>query len=66
MIDLPGWSEDQVLDMKIPFLKALHREWENYPPVRMMVAAALGHKPKKRSKDFTELLAMFPAGIIPG
>ena len=65
MIDL-GWTREAVLDITIPFLRALHREWENYPPLRMMVAAAFGHKPKKRSKDVAELLGMFPGGVIRG
>jgi hypothetical protein len=35
------------------------------PPLRRMVGAYLGFKPKpKATKNFTELLAMFPAGVI--
>jgi hypothetical protein len=63
VIDL-GWSRDQVLEITIPFLHALRREWKDYPPLRMMVAAALGHKPQRRSKDLNDLLAMFPGGKI--
>lgn len=46
-----------------PFLEALHAEWKNYPPLRMMVAAALGHKPPERG-NIADLLQMFPGGTI--
>jgi len=45
-------------------LEALHRAWEDWPPIRKMVAAFLGHKPKQRSRDYQSLLAMFPGGVI--
>lgn len=47
------------------FLDDLHRAWEDCPPLRRMVAAYLGIKPKKPStKNFAELLGMFPGGVI--
>jgi hypothetical protein len=60
------WTRDQVLDqVDIPFLEDLHRAWIDYPPVRRMVAAYLGHKPRARpSSNYHELLAMFPGGAI--
>lgn len=65
MIEL-GWTRDQVLDqIDIPFLEDLHRAWRDWPPLRKVVAAYLGHKPKdKPSKNLHELLAMFPNGTI--
>lgn len=48
-----------------PFLDALNRAWADCPPLRRMVAAYLGIKPKdKPSKNYHELLAMFPGGAI--
>jgi hypothetical protein len=60
------WTRDQVLDqVDVLFLEDLHRAWADYPPSRKMVAAYLGHKPRARSsKDYRELLAMFPGGMI--
>jgi hypothetical protein len=60
------WTRDQVLDqVDVLFLEDLHRAWADYPPLRKMVAAYLGHKPRARSsKDYRELLAMFPGGMI--
>ena len=53
---------DQV-DM--PFLDELRRAWSEYPPLRRLLAAFLGLKPKPRpSKDYRDLLAMFPGGAI--
>lgn len=47
------------------FLEDLHRAWADAPPLRKMVAAYLGHRPRARpSRDFRELLAMFPNGMI--
>lgn len=47
------------------FLKNLHAEWADYPPLRVVVAALAGVKPRERgSKNFAELLGMFPAGRI--
>jgi len=42
----------------------LHRAWADWPPLRKLVAAYLGHKPGKPSKNIHELLGMFPNGII--
>jgi hypothetical protein len=60
------WTRDQVLDqVDIPFLEDLHRVWADAPPLRKMVAAYLGHKPRARaSRDYSGLLAMFPGGKI--
>jgi len=60
-----GWTRAEVLDqVDIPFLEDLHRAWLDWPPLRKIVAAYLGHKPKKTSKNLHELLGMFPSGII--
>jgi hypothetical protein len=55
-----------VLDqVDAPFLEDLYRAWAAAPPLRRMVAAYLGYKPRiKASKDYRELLAMFPNGTI--
>jgi hypothetical protein len=61
-----GWTRDEVLDqVDMPFLDDLRRAWERWPPLRKYLAAVHGHKPKPPpSKDFGELLAMFPGGTI--
>jgi len=61
-----GWTRDQVLDqVDIPFLEDLHRAWADWPPLRKLVAAYLGHKPRARKHgELQELLAMFPHGVI--
>ena len=44
-----GWSRDQVLDqIDLPFLEDLSRAWADCPPLRRMVAAYLGIKPRDR------------------
>jgi hypothetical protein len=60
------WTRDQVLDqIDIPFLEDLHRAWTDFPPLRRIVAGALGHKPRSRaSRDYQALIAMFPHGAI--
>jgi hypothetical protein len=60
------WTRDQVLDqVDALFLEDLHRAWADSPPLRKMVAAYLGYKPgAKASKNYRELLAMFPSGKI--
>jgi hypothetical protein len=60
------WTRDQVLDqVDVLFLEDLHRAWADAPPLRRTVAAYLGHKPRaKASRDYRELLAMFPHGAI--
>ena len=65
MIEL-HWTRDQVLDqIDVPFLEALHRAWAETPPLRRLMAASLGYKPKPRpSKNYHELLALFPGGAI--
>jgi hypothetical protein len=43
----------------------LHRAWTDFPPLRRMAAAYLGHKPRTRpSTNYQELLALFPSGTI--
>ena len=65
MIEL-NWTRDQVLDqVDVLFLEDLHRAWADCPPLRKMAAAYLGFKPRaKASKNYSELLAMFPNGTI--
>ena len=65
MIEL-NWTRDQVLDqVDVFFLEDLHRAWADCPPLRRMVAAYLGIEPKQQaSKNFHDLLAMFPGGTI--
>ena len=65
MIEL-HWTRDQVLDqVDVKFLEDLHRAWADFPPLRRLAAAALGHKPRGRaSRDYQALLAMFPRGAI--
>ncbi len=65
MIEL-HWTRDQVLDQVDPlFLDDLRRAWAEAPPLRKMVAAYLGYKPRARaSRNYGELLAMFPNGMI--
>jgi hypothetical protein len=60
------WTRDQVLDqVDAFFLEDLHRAWADCPPLRRIVAAYLGHKPQtKSSKNYHDLLAMFPSGAI--
>jgi hypothetical protein len=60
------WSRDEVLDqIDIPFLEDLQRAWADWPPLRKVFAASLGHAPKPpASKNYHELLAMFPGGAI--
>lgn len=49
----------------VPFLEDLHRAWEEWPPLRRVIGAALGHVPNGRaSRNYHELLAMFPGGAI--
>ena len=65
MIEL-HWTRDQVLDqVDISFLEDLHRAWADFPPLRRLAAAALGHKhPARASRDYHALIAMFPGGTI--
>jgi hypothetical protein len=60
------WTREQVLDqVDIPFLDELRRAWSECPPLRRLLAASLGYKPRPlASKDYDELLAMFPTGLI--
>jgi len=54
-----------VLDFDVDFLDDLFEAWEDCPPLRRMIAAFMGIKPKEKpSKNFAELLAMFPGGTI--
>ena len=60
------WTRQQVLDqVDMPFLDELRRAWADCPPLRRLLAAYFGYKPKSRpSKNYHELLAMFPGGKI--
>jgi hypothetical protein len=54
-----------VLDqVDMPFLAALMRSFDDYPPLRRIAAALAGLKPKRRAADMSELVAMFPQGVI--
>lgn len=49
----------------MPFLEALRAAWAECPPLRRLLAATLGYKPRLRpSRDYHELIAMFPGGAI--
>ena len=65
MIEL-HWTREEVLDgIDVPFLEDLHRAWADFPPLRRLIAAALGHKPQARaSRNYQALIAMFPGGTI--
>jgi hypothetical protein len=52
--------------MTLPRLRYFEECWEDWPPLRKYFAASQGHKPKRRSNDLAELLAMFPGGVIKG
>jgi hypothetical protein len=55
-----------VLDqVDMPFVEELRRTWAECPPLRRLLAAFLGYKPPPRaSRNYHELLAMFPGGLI--
>jgi hypothetical protein len=61
-----NWTREQVLDqVDVFFLEDLQRAWADLPPLRRLFAASLGYKPRPRpSKNYHELLAMFPGGAI--
>jgi hypothetical protein len=61
-----GWTRDQVLDqVDISFLEDLQRVWAECPPLRRMVGAYLGFRPRRApSRNYHELVAMFPGGMI--
>jgi hypothetical protein len=61
-----GWTRDQVLDqVDVLFLDDLQRAWAECPPLRRMVAGYLGYRrPARASREYHELLAMFPSGAI--
>lgn len=45
---MTGWTWDYVEDhIIVPRLKALHEQWRRYPPIPIMIAAALGMTPKE-------------------
>jgi hypothetical protein len=60
------WTRDQVLDqVDSRFLEDLYRAWADFPPLRRMIAAYLGHRPhEKPTRNYHDLLAMFPGGSI--
>jgi hypothetical protein len=47
-------------------LEILNEEWGIAPPERFTLAALVGHKPKEKGGDLSELIAMFPGGTIKG
>lgn len=56
-----------MLDFDVDFLDDLHDAWDECPPVRRMVAAFCGYKPKdNRRGKVEELLSMFAGtgGVI--
>lgn len=54
-----------MLDFDVDFLDDLYDAWDECPPIRRMVAAFCGIKPKEKpSTNFAELIAMFPGGQI--
>jgi hypothetical protein len=54
-----------VLDLDADELDCLFDAFADCPPLRRMVAAFLGIKPKEKPKNnFAELLGMFPGGVI--
>jgi hypothetical protein len=54
-----------VLALDADALDALLDAFADCPPLRRMVAAFLGIKPKERpSKNFADLLSLFPGGVI--
>ena len=61
-----GWTRDQVLDqIDALFLEDLRRAWADCPPLRRIVAAYFGIKPRVRSsRNYRELLGLFPGGAI--
>jgi hypothetical protein len=62
-----GWTWDQALDqLNQPVIEAFNRTWaEDCPPLCDMVAGYLQIKPKEKpSRNYDELLAMFPGGVI--
>jgi hypothetical protein len=61
-----GWTREQVLDqVDMPFLEELRGAWSECPPLRRLLAAFLGYRPRSRpSNNYHELLAMFPSGAI--
>jgi hypothetical protein len=60
------WTREQVLDqVDMPFLEDLRRAWADCPPPRRLLAASLGYQPPSRpSRNYHELLGMFPNGTI--
>lgn len=49
------------------YIDDLFDEWDDRPPLRMLVAQFMGVKPKEKpSKDYSELIALFPGGQIRG
>ena len=65
MIELT-WTREEVLDqIDMPFLEDMHRAWAQCPPLRRLLAAHLGFTaPAKPSRNYHDLLAMFPSGTI--
>lgn len=63
-----GWDWDQVDALTIPRYRALKRYWRDYPPVHLLLRAALGFKPPRPSETqaapFDALAALAPKGTL--
>jgi hypothetical protein len=56
-----GWTYSYVEEeLDMPLLVMLAEEWEENPPVHMLLAAFMGYKPKSKSRvnDPAELAAL--------
>ena len=63
---LPGTTPDYWEDaLTAPRLEAMREEWRKHPPLAMLAAAWLGHKPKPRNSEAVEeLIRLFPTGHL--
>ncbi len=63
---LPGTTPDYWEDaLTAPRLDAMQEEWRKHPPLSLLVAGALGYRPRPRNADpLEELLRLFPNGKL--
>jgi hypothetical protein len=63
---LPGTTPDYWEDaLTAPRLDAMREEWRKHPPLSLLVAGALGYRPRPRNADpLEELLRLFPNGKL--
>ncbi len=63
---LPGTTPDYWEDaLTAPRLDAMQKEWRKHPPLSLLVAGALGYRPRPRNADpLEELLRLFPNGKL--